>query len=96
MKVIHIAENTDGYEIVTLLANRISRKNSMSLIEVDGVINMTGGFILHDTPEIREILDAIPNDKQYRFVMSFKVEPWVRSYADEPYGDLPAMDIFKG
>lgn len=94
MEVIHIAENTNGYEIVTLLANRVSRKNSFSLIEKDGVINMTGGFILNNTPEIRDILDAIPKDKQYKFVMSFKVEPWVRSYAEEPYGDQPAIELF--
>ena len=94
MKVIHIAENTDGYEIVTLLANKVSRNNGFSLIDVDGVMHMTGGFILNDTPEIRAVLDAIPNDKQYKFVLSFKAEPWVRSYADEPYGDQPAMDIF--
>ena len=73
MKVIHIAENTDGYEIVTLLANKVSRKNSLSLIQTpyNGVISMTGGFILNDTKRIRKILDAIPKENQYGFVKEF-------------------------
>lgn len=93
MKIIHITPSSNGYEIKTLLANRISRKNSFSLIETpySGEISMTGGFIINDTPEIRKILDNIPKENQYDFVKSFKVDPWVRTYADEPYGDEPPL-----
>lgn len=81
MKVIHIAQNTDGYEIVTLIANRISRTIHLSLIEKEnGEKHMTGGFILNDTPEMRAVLDGVAKSEQYNFVMSFKIEPFVKSY----------------
>jgi hypothetical protein len=93
MEVIHIAQNTDGYEIVTLIANRVSRQNHFSLIQKGDEVSYTGGFILNDTERIRKILDAIPKEDQYDFVKEFKVEPWVRSYADEPWGDEPALNL---
>ena len=93
MKVIHVAENTDGYEIVSLLANNVSRNNHFTLIEKDGVMHMTGGFIINDTPRIRAIFDALPKEDHYKFAKEFKSDPWVRSYADEPYGDQPAIEF---
>ena len=84
MEVIHIAQNTDGYEIVTLIANRISRKNHLTLIEKDnGEQHMTGGFILENTPEIRAVLDSVDKSKQYNFVKSIKVEPVAKLYYEE-------------
>ena len=83
MKILHITPNNKGYEEVTLLANRVSRKNHFSAIEKDGEQFMTGGFIINDTPEIRNVLDAIPKEQQYEFVRSFRMEPFVKFYLDE-------------
>lgn len=83
MKILHITQTTNGYEEVELLANRINRKNNLTLILKNGQEYMTGGFLLNDTPEIRSILDSIPQDKQYDFVKSIKCDPFVKTYAEE-------------
>ncbi len=83
MQVLHITPNTNGYEVVELVANAINKKNSLRLIKKDGVEYMTGGFIITDTPEIRYALDLIPREKQYFFVKDFKIVPFVKLYADE-------------
>ena len=83
MQILHITPSTNGYEVVTLVANRISRTNSLAAIEKHGRPYMTGGFLLNDTPEIRTILDAMPKEKQYDFVKSFKTDPFVKSYQNE-------------
>lgn len=67
-----------------LLANQMSKKNLFSVIkEESGEIKMTGGFILNDTPQIRAVLDAIPKDEQFKFVESFRIEPFVKEYYEE-------------
>ena len=83
MKILHITPSTNGYEEVTLLANRISKTNGFSAIEKNGKQFMTGGFLINDTPQIRAVLDAIPTDKQYDFVKEFKMEPFVRFYLED-------------
>lgn len=83
MKVLHIPDHPDGYEEVTLIANRVSRKNQLSYIEKDGQEFMTGGFIVEDTPKIREILDSMPKSEHYKFMRSIRVEPFVKSYLQE-------------
>ena len=83
MEILHITPNTNGYEKVKLVANRINRKNSFSAIIKDGEMFYTGGFIINDTPEIRKTLDLIPKDKQYEFVKSFKNDPFVKFYLEE-------------
>ena len=84
MKILHITPISGGYERVTLIANRINRKNHLAAIQRDGEdISMTGGFVVNDTPEIREVLDAIPKDKQYNFVRSFKMNPFAKFYLEE-------------
>lgn len=45
MGVLHVSQNTEGYEVVELLANRVSRNNSLNLVKIDGVECITGGFI---------------------------------------------------
>jgi len=80
MKILHITPSSNGYEEVTLLANQIDRTNSLSAIEKDGETYYTGGFILNDTPQIRAILDSIPDSEQYEFVKSFKMDPFVKFY----------------
>ena len=83
MKIIHITPSTDGYEEVTLLANRISRKNGFAAIEKNGEEFMTGGYLINDTVEIRAVLDAIPKEKQYDFIKDFRTKPFVKFYLEE-------------
>lgn len=83
MKVLHITPSTDGYEEVTLVANRINKKNHLAAIDVGGEVHMTGGFIIQDNPDNRRILDSIPNDKMYEVVKGFMMEPFVKSYLEE-------------
>jgi hypothetical protein len=85
MKILHITPSTNGYEKVTLLANAINRNNSLAAIEKDGEQFMTGGFLINDTPKIREILDSIPKEQQYDFVKEFKISPFVKFYLDDNF-----------
>lgn len=87
MKILHITPSSNGYEEVILLANRMNRTNHMSVIEKDGERFFTGGYLINDTPEIRQMLDAIPKDQQYKFVHSFKQDPFVKPYYEEPFGE---------
>jgi len=78
MNVIHITPSTAGYEIVKLISNAVNKTNSLTVIKKDdGNIYYTGGFIIKDTTQIRNILDSIPKGEQYKFVEDFKVEPFV-------------------
>ena len=72
MNILHITPSSDGYEEVKLIANQVSRTNSLAAIEKDGVQYMTGGFLINDTPRIRKILDAIPKEEQYDNVCIYK------------------------
>jgi hypothetical protein len=75
MKILHITPSTEGYESVELLANRISRTNNLAAIRKNGQVFYTGGFLIHDTPEIRAVLDKIPKAAQYEFIKEFKMDP---------------------
>jgi len=83
MKVLHITPSTDGYEEVTLLANRVSRTNGFAVIEKEGEKFYTGGYILQDTPDIRACLDILPKELQFKFVRNFRSEPYAKSYFEE-------------
>jgi len=83
MNILHITPSSDGYEEVRLVANQISRTNNLAAIEKDGVQYMTGGFLINDTPRIRQILDSIPKEQQYEFVKEFKMNPFVKFYSEE-------------
>lgn len=83
MRILHITPSSKGYEPVTLLANAMNRKNSLAVIESKEEVLMTGGFLINDTPEIRAVLDAIPVEKQYEFIKSFKTTPFVKFYYEE-------------
>ena len=83
MNILHITPSSDGYEEVKLVANQISRTNNLAAIEKDGVQYMTGGFLINDTPRIRQILDAIPREDQYDFVKEFKMDPFVKFYLEK-------------
>lgn len=85
MKILHITPGSGGYQEVELLANRMNPTNhNMSVIKLpNGEIYFTGGFLINDTKEIREVLDRIPKDKQFEFVKSFKMDPFVKMYYRE-------------
>jgi len=83
MKILHITPKTDGYEVVELLANRVSPTNHMSVIEKDGEQFITGGMLITDTPKIRAILNSIPIDEQYEFIKDFKITPFAKMYFEE-------------
>lgn len=83
MNILHISPKSDGYEEVTLLANRINKKNRLAAILKDGEEFFTGGFLINDTPEIRKVLDTIPKGEQYEFVKSFKMNPFAKPYLEE-------------
>lgn len=83
MKILHITPNSNGYEEVELLANRISKTNHLALILKDGKEYMTGGLLISDTPENREALDSMPREIQYKAILALKTEPFVKPYAEE-------------
>jgi len=83
MKILHITPKTDGYEVVELLANRVSPTNHMSVIEKDGEQFITGGMLITNTPKIRAILNSIPIDEQYEFIKDFKITPFAKMYFEE-------------
>lgn len=83
MNILHITPSTDGYEEVDLLANAMSKTNNLAAISKDKITYMTGGFLINDTPKIREILDNIPKSEQYNFVKEFKMDPFEKFYFEE-------------
>lgn len=83
MKILHITPSSNGYEEVELIANRFNKTNSLAVIKINGKEHFTGGFLINDTPEIRQLLDSIDKDKQYDFVKSFKMDPFVKFYYEE-------------
>ena len=84
-KILHLTPSTNGYEEVYLVANRISRNNGLAMIyrEGNGGLHYTGGLLLNDTPQIRQVLDGIDEDRQYDFVVSIKSDPFIRAYYEE-------------
>lgn len=83
MKILHITPDTNGYEEVVLLANAINKTNNLAFIEKDGQQFMTGGFLINDTPKIREMLDTIPRSQQYDLVKDLKTNPFVKFYLED-------------
>jgi len=83
MKVLHITPETDGYEIVELLANSVNKTNHLKVIDINGEQFITGGFILTDNDRIRQVLDSFPKDKQYGFVKEFLICPFEKMYFED-------------
>lgn len=83
MKVLHLTPSSNGYEEVTLLANRYSRTNSMAVIEKDGEQFLSGGFIIENNDMNREFLDSIAIEKQYAYMSSLRQKPYVKSFFTE-------------
>ena len=88
MKILHITPSSDGYEEVTLLANRISKNNGLALIEKNGQRRMTGGLLIQDTPMVRSLLDATPKKLQYGLISDIKNDPYAALYWDEKIGKV--------
>lgn len=80
MKVIHITPSTDGYEVVDLVANKVSPRNRLAVIKKDGTLYYTGGIILSDDPIVRKVLDPLPKNDQYAVASMFKYTPFVKEY----------------
>lgn len=83
MKILHLTPRSDGYEEVTLIANRYSRTNHLAVVEKGGSQFITGGIMLPDLPIIREALDLIPKNEQYEFCVLFKMDPFVKDYLND-------------
>lgn len=83
MQILHITPASKGYEVVTLIANRIAENNHLALIEKDGEKFMTGGILIEDTPRTRKVLDSFPRHEQYQVAFDFKVSPFAKMYASE-------------
>lgn len=83
MNVLHITPITKGYEEAELIANHVNKENHLAVIKVDGKLLMTGGFIIEDTAKIRKVLDSIPKEELYDFLMSIKMTPYVKEYMED-------------
>lgn len=80
MKALHITPDSIGYEEVELIANQVSKTNGLAVIEKNGEKFMTGGFLINDTPEIRNILDSTSINEQYELIKSIKMDPFAAFY----------------
>jgi len=83
MKILHITPSSNGYEEVELLANKVNRNNSLSVIVKDNQTLITGGILINDTKAIRKVLDSFTKSEQYYFAKSFKLDPFVKEYFEE-------------
>jgi len=61
----------------------MNKKNSFAVIEKDGQILMTGGFILHDNEQTRALLGCVPREDQHEYVRMLRETPWVKPYFEE-------------
>ena len=97
MKVLLI-DPSGGYEEAVLISNKVSPNNSLAVVEIKGKRYFSGGYILKDSPEIREILNELTPKKQLSLVKMFKDTPYVKQYLEDwtPLGivkPVPNRDI---
>ena len=83
LNVLHVSQNSNGYERVKLIANRVNKTNHLAVIEKDGEIHYTGGFLFPDTAGIRKLFDVYPRKNHYAFASLLRVEPFVKDYYEE-------------
>lgn len=83
LNVIHVSQNSNGYECVKLVANRVNQKNHLLVIEKDGELHYSGGFIFPDTPQLRQLFDTSPKSEHYALASLLKVDPFVKPYLEE-------------
>jgi hypothetical protein len=79
IRVLHITPSSNGYEEVWLLANRVTRRNHLAVIEDDkGEVSYTGGIILD--LKVKPVLDMLEGEEQYEFIQGFRKTPFVKDY----------------
>lgn len=83
MKILHITPESNGYEEVTLLANRFSEKNHLAVIQKNGEEFITSGFLIEDNLVNRTWLDKVAKEKQYDFIKSLRTQPFVKEYFNQ-------------
>lgn len=84
MKVLHVASNSDGYEQVELLANRVNQNNHLAVIKKkDGEIYWTGGLLFPDTSDVRALFDTRPANEHYALAVLLKTDPFEKAYYEE-------------
>ena len=84
MKALLICDNKNGYEDVTIVANRIDRNNGFHLIvDCDNKLLMGGGMLFEDTEINRRIFDSFPKDEVYKVAQGLRLEPHKISYFKE-------------
>lgn len=76
-KILHLTPITDGYEEVTLLANKVSETNGFAVIKKNNEIFFTGGLLIEDNETNRHLLDTIPKHLQHKIITSLKQKPCV-------------------
>ena len=80
---LHVAENGRGYERVKVLANRVNEKNNLAVIEKNGEIFYTGGYLFSDTSTLYKLFDKIPKCKHYEFATLLRTKPFVKDYFEK-------------
>ena len=95
MKVLHIPQSLNGYEVVTLIAEQVSEKNRLAVItkEGDDTVYMTGGFLLMDTPKVRKTLDAIPKKDLWHTLYELRQRPWCKRKYYEPQQEVNKKEL---
>jgi hypothetical protein len=81
---LHFTPSTNGYEEVFIIANRVSEKNHLTLIQKrdDGKRYITGGLLFPATSAVRAVFDRLDRKDQYKLALELKTEPWAKMYAD--------------
>jgi hypothetical protein len=80
---IHISSDSkNGYEVVELLANRVNKKNALSVIKKDDKVFLTGGFIFENNDEIKQLFDTKPIEQHYEFAKLLRSQPFAASSYD--------------
>lgn len=80
---LHVSQNSDGYERVKVLANRINQNNYLAAIAKNGEVYYTGGHLFPDTDEIRELFDSKPKSEHYAFATLLKTTPFAKAYYED-------------
>ena len=84
VEVIHVAGDNKGYEIVEYVAERMSKKTHIPVIKKsDGEYYFTGGLILKKIDVLISMLDQMPKEQHYDFLLQFRQLPYVKPYFEE-------------
>lgn len=79
-----LSNDGEGYQKYLLAANRISKKNGFHLVvNKNGEPEIGGAMIIQDTPDVRNILDNIPKEKQYDIMVQVRHPEYAKLYWSE-------------